>query len=328
MIIEKKDKINFLSKMILIREFELQIVELVKEGKIKGPIHTAVGQEATIVGACLALEKCDYVMGNHRSHGYMLARGANLNALMDEIFGKETGVNHGRGGSMHLADASSGSLGATGIVGSGIPIVCGAALTSKIKKNGRVSMVFFGDGASNEGTAHESMNLAATWNLPVIFLLENNGCAVTVTSDRSSNIEDLFHRAAGYGMQGSKVDGQNVEAVYEEVYKMVERARTEEKPALVEAKTYRFREHGEGRAYNGLMDRGYRDMKHHNCMVKEEDPIQLYGDQLIEEGVITKQEINDITKHIQQDILDSVIHAQKAIEPNKLDYKNNIFWEA
>lgn len=323
---EKENKILLLNKMILIREFENKIVSLVDEGKIRGPVHTSVGQEAAIVGACAALQSDDYVMGNHRSHGYMLAKGARLEGLMDEIFGKETGVNHGRGGSMHLADAKVGSLGATGIVGSGIPIGCGAALSAKIIKNNRVSMVFFGDGAANEGTVHESMNLASIWNLPVIFLLENNGCAVTVTSDRSSNVENLYIRAAGYGMYGNQVDGQDVEAVFDEVSAAVERARNNQCPSLIEVKTYRFREHGEGRAYSNLAVKGYRDRKYHEFMVFERDPICLYAQKLIKNGVMKECDVDDMVTDVIRRIEDSVSHAQEAMEPEGNNYKKYIYY--
>lgn len=326
MIISTEQKKHFLKSMILIREFEKKIVSLVAEGRIKGPVHTAIGQEATIVGACSALEKTDYFMGNHRSHGYMLAKGGNLQGMMDEIFGKETGVNHGRGGSMHLADAGVGSIGATGIVGSGIPVACGAALSSKIKKEKKVSMVFFGDGASNEGTAHESMNLASVWNLPVIFLLENNGCAVTVTSDKASNVKDLYLRGNGYGIYANKVDGQDVEAVFLEVHAAVERARIENEPALIEAKTYRFQEHGEGRAYNNLMVRGYRDKKYHEYMIEKRDPIKLYVERLKKENVITDEEVSEITSDIIRQLDETIANAEMAEMPNETDYNKYIFY--
>ena len=325
MSISEEQKRNFLKNMILIREFEKKIVSLVEEGRIRGPVHTAIGQEATIVGACSALEKTDYLMGNHRSHGYMLAKGGNLQKMMDEIFGKESGVNHGRGGSMHLADAAAGSIGATGIVGSGIPVACGAALSSKIKKENKVSMVFFGDGASNEGTAHESMNLASVWNLPVIFLLENNGCAVTVPAEKSSNVKDLYVRGAGYGIYANKVDGQDVEAVFSEVQSAVERARTKSLPALIEAKTYRFREHGEGRAYNNLMERGYRDKEYHDYMVASRDPIKLYIDRLKVENVITDDEIDEIITNAVKQIDEAVKKAEEAQLPAETDYNKYIF---
>jgi acetoin:2,6-dichlorophenolindophenol oxidoreductase subunit alpha len=230
-------------RMLRIRRFEESAVELGARGEITGPLHTATGQEGEIVGACLALNDADYMVGNHRSHGHPIGKGAKLGPLMAELLGRRTGVNRGKGGSMHLADFSVGSLGETSILGSGLPVATGAALGAKLKKNGRVSLCFFGDGAASEGAVHESMNLASVWKLPVIFLCENNGYAISTSARDTIAVQDIASRAAGYDMPGHVVDGQDVLAVHARVSDAVTRARAGHGPSLVEAKTYRFNEH-------------------------------------------------------------------------------------
>lgn len=325
--IKKEIKIQMLKKMVEIRLFETKIVELVDLYEIVGPVHTCIGQEAEIVGTCMGLSDNDYIMGNHRSHGYMIAKGSNMKNLMAEIFGKITGVNRGKGGSMHLSDKKIGSLGATGIVGSGIPIVCGSALTSKIKNDGRVSVVFFGDGAANEGVAHEAMNLASIWKLPVIFLLENNGVAVTMTKERSSNIKDLYIRAESYGMYGTKVDGQNPEEVYNTVLNAIECAKNGKGPTLIEAKTYRFREHAEGNAYRNMWQKEYRSLKENKMWLEHQDPITMYKNKLIKEGIISDTQFNEMEKEITIQVIESVEYAQNSSFPNFDELYKHVFSE-
>jgi len=193
----REQKLEMLRRMLRSRFFEEKVIELFEAGMFPGAAHLSVGQEAGAVGACFALEPGDYMAGTHRSHGHPIANNADIKYLMAEILGKATGVNRGKGGSMHLADKSVGSLGESSILGSGLPIACGAALASKIRKDGRVALVFYGDGSANEGAVHESMNIASAWKLPVIFALENNGVAVTTLAKDSSAVEDLYLRAAG-----------------------------------------------------------------------------------------------------------------------------------
>lgn len=323
--IDKNKKIDMLKKMLMIRCFELKIVELVDSYEIYGPVHTCIGQEAEIVGTCSALKLDDYIIGNHRSHGYMIAKGADIKKLMAEVFGKSTGTNKGKGGSMHLSDKNVNSICATGIVGSGIPIACGSALTSKIKNDGKVSVVFFGDGAANEGTAHESMNLAAIWDLPVIFMLENNGVAVTMIAERSSKVQDLSIRANGYGILGEKVDGQDVEKVYNRVLKATEYCRNGNGPVLIEAKTYRFNEHGEGNAYRELWKKNYRNMKENMVWKKEKDPIGLYKSKLIKEHIIEENEFNILEMEIKKIIEEAVKYAKNSPEPELRELYNDVF---
>ena len=219
---------------------------LLTKGELYGSFHTSTGQEASIVGSCMALRNDDYMVGTHRSHGHPIGKGAKIDRLLAELMGKETGINHGKGGSMHLSDFGVGSLGETSIVGSGLPVATGAALASKMQGNDRVALCFFGDGASTQGTFHESLNLAALWTLPVIYVCENNGYGELTASSNAVSVENISIRAAGYGMPGVTVDGQDVLATYEAVNEAVVRARAGEGPSLVETKTYRFENHAIG----------------------------------------------------------------------------------
>jgi len=293
-ILSKEQKLEILSRILRSRYFEEKVSELFEAGMFPGAAHLSVGQEAGAVGACFALASGDYMVGTHRSHGHPIANNADIKYLMAEILGKVTGVNRGKGGSMHLADKKVGSLGESSILGSGLPIACGAALASKIRKEGKVALAFFGDGSANEGVVHESMNIASTWKLPVIFALENNGVAVTTLSKDSSAIEDLYLRAAGYGMPGESVDGQDPEAVYAAVKKAVDKARRGEGPSLVEIKTYRFREHGEGVVFKNFTKTGYRDAIAHKDWIENRDPVKTYPAKLIACNVMTETEYNEL----------------------------------
>ena len=234
-------------RMLRIRRFEETVAELMSGGQMVGSAHLAIGQEGAIVGACLALRDDDYMVGTHRSHGHPLGKGAEPRPLMAELLGKATGVNQGLGGSMHLADFGVGSLGETSIVGSGLPIACGGALSAQLRGSDQVALAFFGDGAANEGTFHESLNLAAAWRLPVIFYCENNGYAITTSATLACSVADIAVRAQGYGIPGEVVDGQDALACWAAVDRAAARGRAGLGPSLVEAKTYRFREHSEGR---------------------------------------------------------------------------------
>ena len=212
-------------RMLRIRKFEEEGTRLYKEGAIPGAFHASIGQEATIVGACMALRRDDCMTGTHRSHGHPIGKGADLKALMAELMGKETGICKGRGGSMHLADNSVGIIGESAIVGGGIPLATGCAFSAKIRKVDQVSLCFFGDGAVNQGTFHESLNMASLWKLPVIFLCENNGYAITTSVARSHGQPSIAKRAEGYGMPGVWVDGQDATAVFTVTAEAVARAR-------------------------------------------------------------------------------------------------------
>jgi len=322
---EKFDKITLLRKMIRIRLFEEKSVECHLKGKIKGMLHCTTGQEAVDVGTCTALDESDYVIGNHRPHGIMIAKGADVNLLMAEMYGKSSGTNGGKGGSMHLFDKSIGSLGSTAIVGSGLPLACGAAFASNYKKDGKITCVFFGDGAANEGTFHESMNLASKWKLPIIFLLINNGVAITTLLENVTLNSDLYQRAQPYGICSKKIDGQSVEDVYSSVKSAIAHIKSGKGPALIEAKTFRFNEHAEGAAYARLTDTGYRDRHEVDNWIANKDPIKLYAKKLIEGNFIRDSEIRCIYDEEKHHIEKAIIFAEGSPFPKINEAYSNVF---
>jgi TPP-dependent pyruvate/acetoin dehydrogenase alpha subunit len=224
-------------KMLEIRFFEEKVFELYGQNLVPGTIHLYAGEEAVAVGVCAALKREDYITSTHRGHGHCIAKGADLKRTMAEILGRKTGYCKGKGGSMHIADFSVGMLGATAVVGAGLPIAVGAGLSIKLRKTDQVTACFFGEGASNQGTFHESINMASTWKLPVIFVCENNLYAMGTRQSLVMNIENVADRAVSYGIPSECVDGNNVAVVYEAARKAVERARRGEGPTLIECKT-------------------------------------------------------------------------------------------
>ena len=297
-------------RMFRSRSFEMAAIEKMKSGEIPGALHTSVGQEASIVGSCMALRDDDYMVGNHRSHGHPIGKGARTDRLFAELMGKATGINAGLGGSMHLSDFSVGSLGETSIVGSGLPVAAGAALGSKLQGNDRVTLCFFGDGASNEGTFHESLNLAAIWTLPVVFLCENNGYGELSAASVMVSVPDVSIRAAGYGIPGLTVDGQDVVAVYEAVTGAVTRARRGDGPSLVETKTYRFHNHA-----FGLPVENYRDQAEIDEWRKR-DPVELFRARLLAEGVLDDSGISGIEDEVAAEIEAAVAFAESSPYPS------------
>jgi len=298
-------------RMLRIRAFDERASKMVKRGHIPGTVHTSIGQEAQVVGATMALGDDDYMTGNHRSHGHPIGKGSALGPLMAELVGKATGVCKGKGGSLHLADFSVGSLGESGIVGSSIPIAGGAALASKVLGNGNVSLAFFGDGAANQGVLYESMNMAAVWDLPVIFLCENNQYALS-TPAHTVTAGVIAERAAGFGMQGVRVeDGQDVMAVYKAVSEAVEWARSGDGPTLIEVVTYRYNEHSEGLR----LGTDYRDASEREQWLKK-DPIVLFREYLIEQGHATDQELDELEQQVLEEVDASVQFSDDSPYPN------------
>jgi pyruvate dehydrogenase E1 component alpha subunit len=232
--------------MMTIRRFEEVSCQLLVERKIPATLHASIGQEAVATGVCQALERRDLIVSNHRGHGHCIAKGVDVNAMMAELMGKATGTNGGRGGSMHIADPNLGILGANGIVGGGIPIAMGAGYACRVRESGQVVAGFFGDGAANQGGCHEAMNIASLWKLPVIFVCEHNGYAEMTPQRLHAPVPDLAIRAAGYGMPGVTVDGNDVLAVFAAAQEAAARARRGEGPTFLECKTYRVRGHFEG----------------------------------------------------------------------------------
>ena len=267
-------------RMCKIRGFEEAVTQLITEGEVAGACHSSVGQEAAIVGACMALRNDDYMSGTHRSHGHPIGKGAELKPLMAEILGKATGVCRGRGGSMHLTDTSIGSIGESAIVGGGIPLATGAALSAQVRGTDQVALTFFGDGAVNEGAFHESINMAAIWKLPVIFFCENNHYAAVTPAVTTHGQPDVARRGDGYGVPGVIVDGQDFDAVYAATVEAVARARRGDGPTLIEAKTYRFDEHCVGLFINGA----YRPKEEIARYKTERDPVVLFRQALRSRG--------------------------------------------
>lgn len=307
-------------RMLRIREFEAVAEAIHAQGEIPGSLHTYTGQEATGVGACMALRDDDYMVGNHRSHGHPIAKGAALGPLMAELLGKVTGVCKGKGGSMHLSDFSVGSLGETSIVGSGVPVATGAALGAKLQGTDRVSLCFFGDGATNEGAFHEGLNLAAIWRLPAIFVCENNGYAVSTPVGTTVPVRDVADRAKAYAMPSTIVDGQDVDAVEAAVAVAVERARTGGGPTFIEAKTYRFAEH----AVN--MGRVLRDRGAEVDAWRERDPIHLYRARLVEAGV-APDAIEAIERDAKTAVEEALRFARESPYPDQLEAFDDVFVE-
>jgi len=280
-----------LRRMWMIRNFELKVMEVHSAGEFSGAAHPYIGEEAVAVGACAALEDTDYITGNHRSHGHPIAKGGRVDKAMAELYGRVDGYCKGKGGSMHLADYSIGILGESGILGSSVPVAVGAALAAHIRGDKFVSMAFFGDGASNQGALHESMNLASIWKLPVIFLCENNQYAVTTSYAETVAVDHVSDRASAYNMPGMLVDGQDVIAMYEATAAAVARARAGEGPTLIEGLTYRFEEHslGLGRVARGA----YRD-EAEIAEWRKRDPLDILEKTLTSQGIATREECDAI----------------------------------
>ncbi len=268
--------LEMLRRMFRIRLFEEKVAALKAKAQLPGAAHLSIGQEAEIVGSCMALRDDDYMTGNHRSHGHPIGKGASLGPLMAELYGRQNGVCRGKGGSMHLADFSKGSLGESGIVGGLLPTAVGAALSAQMRGTDQVCLCFFGDGAVNEGTFHESMNLASVWKVPVIFLCENNGYAMFTAAAQMTAIASIVDRAQAYEMPGETVDGQDVLAVHASVSKAVERARAGGGPTLVEARTYRFHDHSE---FGRMNLPTYRSAEELDTW-RQRDPLTLFGARL------------------------------------------------
>lgn len=304
------DKLIFYEKMLKIRNFELKALELYSKNMIKGSIHPYIGEEAIAVGVCSALEikKGDGITSTHRGHGHYLAMGGDLNLMMAELLGKFTGCCKGKGGSMHIADIDVGIYGANGIVGGGIPIACGLSLASILKGKDSVSVTFFGDGASNQGVLYESLNMASIWNLPVIFVCENNKYAQTTPASQTLAGGSVASRSNGFNIEGIKVDGMDVEKVYEVAKNAIDKTRVEKRPILIEAETYRFKGHWQG---DPEMYRSKEEVK--DWMKK--DPIKIYENKLIKKYNIDLKVIENIKKKVGKEILDAEEFAMSSPEP-------------
>lgn len=305
-------------KMLLIRRFEEALFRLFSERPMPGSMHQYNGQEAVAVGVCENLNLDDYITSTHRGHGHCLAKGADLNCVMAEMFAKSTGCNKGMGGSMHIADFSVGMLGANGIVGAGIPQAAGTAWSCQYRGTTQVTVSFFGDGASNEGAFHEGLNLASAWKLPVVFVCENNLYGFSTHYKRVMNIDDIAERAKAYGMPGIVADGMDVCDVYEKAREAVEMAREGGGPTLLECKTYRFKGHSRFEMPN------YRTKEEVNEWMRK-DPIVLFENYLRGKFEIGPETIRDIQAKTDERINEAVRFAEQSPDPIPDDYKKYIY---
>ena len=306
--LSRDQQLEMYRRMLLIRRFEETVKEFMDAAEMVGGAHLSLGQEGAIVGACAALRNDDWIVGTHRSHGHPIAKGAAIKPLMAELLGRRTGINKGKGGSMHLADFTIGSLGETSIVGSGLPLAVGGGLSAKLRGTDQVSLVFFGDGAVQEGAFHESMNLAAVWKLPVIFFCENNLYGMTTSFEDSSAVPNVADRAAAYNIPGVIVDGQDVVASYQATRDAVARARAGEGPTLIEAKTFRYLAH----SYRVRESRTEDEI----AVGKQRDPISLFEERLIAEGVATDGELEGIFSEVEREIMAGAAFARASEPPD------------
>lgn len=302
------DKLDLLRQMYTIRAFEEMAEQLYAMGKIHGTMHLSIGMEASAVGSIATLRPDDLILSTHRGHGHCIAKGADLNLMMAEFMGKENGYCRGRGGSMHIADVKGGNLGANGVVGGGIASAMGVGLGLKMQKRDQIILCFFGDGAANLGSFHESMNMAAIWSLPVVYVCENNQYAMSFSVNRAFAIERISDRASAYGLPGATVDGNDLMVVYEAVGEAVKRARAGEGPTLIENVTYRWRGHSKSDANR------YRTQEEIEAW-KKKCPIKRFRTLLIERGELTEEAGDRIEKEAYEAIDAAVAFADASPEP-------------
>ena len=295
-------------KMLHVRKFEEKVAYFFSMGQIHGTTHLYIGEEASGVGACSALEDKDVITSTHRGHGHCIGKGIDLNKMMAELLGKETGYCKGKGGSMHIADVSRGNLGANGVVGGGLPLSVGAGLTTKMKNIDRVVVCFFGDGASNQGSFHEALNLASIWKLPIIYICENNQYGISMSVKKHVNIPDLSIRASSYGIPGKTIDGNDVLLVYQTVLEAKEYVK-KNGPMLIVANTYRWMGHSKSDANR------YRT-KEEIAEWKEKCPIKRFREYLEENGIFTAKELDEIDRKTTNDIENAVEYAKNSAYPS------------
>ena len=314
-----EDLLDAYRTMKTIREFEERVHVEFAKGGIPGFVHLYAGEEASATGVCMNLRETDYIASNHRGHGHCIAKGVEVDGMMAEIHGKKSGTCRGKGGSMHIADLDVGMMGANGIVGGGPPLVCGAGLTAKMKGNGGVALAFFGDGASNQGTTFESLNLATVWKLPVVFVAENNGYAEATAASWSVSCEDISTRAEGFGMPGVTVDGHDFFAVHKATKEAVDRARNGGGPTLIECKLDRFFGHFEGDNQNYRAKDEVKDIR------ENKDCIKRFSKTLLADTAITADDLSAIDKEVQALIDNATAKAIADQEPDAADLLTDVY---
>ena len=319
-----KDKLlEMYRTMQTIRQFEERLRDIFKEGKIPGFVHVSIGEEASATGVCAALTDKDYITSTHRGHGHLIAKGGRISPMMAEIYGKSTGYCKGKGGSMHIADFDIGILGANGIVGAGLPIATGAGLAAQVRGSDEVAVCFFGDGASNEGTFHESLNIASAWKLPVIYVCENNLYGEFTAGSDVTSVKDIADRARGHDMPGVVVNGNDVVEVYETTNQAVERARRGEGPTLIECKTYRWEGHVVGEeAFMG--DKSYRP-KDEIEEWKKRCPLITFEQRFVPAGVVSQAEIDAVKAEVAGVIDEAVTFAEDSPMPEPAEALDDMF---
>jgi len=305
-------------RMVRIRAFEERVAKLFADGKIPGFVHLYAGEEAVAVGVCAHLEDQDFITSTHRGHGHCIAKGVELGPMMAELFGRVDGSCKGKGGSMHIADVSRGMLGANGIVGGGPPLACGAGLTAKRKGTGAVCACFFGDGAAEQGTTHEGMNLAAIWKLPVIFVAENNGFAESTPVGYHCAASTIADRAASYNIPGISVDGYDVIAMHEAAGEAVARARRGDGPSLIEAKTWRYFGHFEGDQVT------YRTAEQ-SAAYREHDPLTFFAKQAVERGLLTTEQVEERDRAAEAAVDEAIAFAEQSPQPPPEDTLTDVY---
>ncbi len=316
--LDKVTLLHLYETMVTIRLFESHVKEEFAKGRIPGFVHLYAGEEAVATGICTPLQENDTITSTHRGHGHCIAKGCDVDGMMAEIFGKATGLCKGKGGSMHIADVSKGMLGANGIVGGGPPLACGAALSAKVLGTDQVCVCFFGDGAAEEGTFHESLNLASIWKLPVVFVAENNGFAESTPVSYHCAIENIADRAASYGIPGASVDGMDVFAVYEAAQEAINRARRGLGPSLIECKTYRYNGHFEGDQQLYKTDELQKSMM-------ERDPITNFRSLTTHQGLLTNEELDAIDARVKESIDHAVVFADQSPYPALTEVDTDVY---
>lgn len=315
--LKKKEVVRFFQEMVKIRTVEEKLMEVFLNGEIPGFIHVCIGQEATPVAVCAHLQESDYISTTHRGHGHVLAKGIDLNSFMAELFGRKNGICRGRSGSMHLADANLGILGANGIVGGGIPIATGAAFASRYKKTEQVTVCFFGDGATSEGTFHESLNIASLRKLPIVFVCENNGWAEFTPQEVHMPIKNIVDRAAGYNMPGVVV-ANDFFKIYQAAGKAVKNARNGKGPTLIEVKSERWHGHYVGDAQR------YR-IRDDITAAKKDDCILNFEKALLKEKKLLKKEAKTIREKIERQVAESIEFARESPFPDASELMDDLY---
>jgi pyruvate dehydrogenase E1 component alpha subunit len=314
----KDQKLAMYRRMLLCRMFEERVYYMFLEGRLPGTVHQSAGQEASAVGVCSALVQGDMVTSTHRPHSHAIARGLPVKSLMAELFAKTTGCCHGKGGSMHLGDYALGMLPAIAIVGGGIPLATGQALAFQYLGKKNIVACFFGDGAANIGTFHEAINMGAIWNLPVIYVCENNKYGASTSVEKVMKVKHVADRAAAYGIPGETIDGNDVEGVYRAMSHAGERARAGAGPTLLELETYRFSGHSRS-------DPGRYRPQEEVAAWKQRDPIELYEKALIAQGDLRQEEASQIKASVEQELDEAVKYAEGSPDPTPEECLTDVF---